>query len=70
MGCTNGTCHRCWGAKLVVIGALILVNVYLTNIPWAAFIGGLLILGGLAKLVMPHCGHCGPDDKSAKKRKR
>ncbi len=44
------------GATMIVLGGLILLNVYWINLGWATFIGGVLILGGLAKLI--HHGAC------------
>lgn len=69
MGCMMGVCNKCMGAMKVVVGLLILANVYFMRLDWAVFIGGLLVVGGLAKLVMPSCGHC-CDDKVAGKKKK
>ncbi len=39
------------GAMMVVLGALILLNVYWLELTWGAFVGGILVLGGLAKMI-------------------
>ena len=46
----------------VVIGGLILLNIYVIKWTgsfdkWAQFIAALLILKGVVKFVMPGCGH-------------
>ena len=46
--------HKMKGVAMLVLGLLILANVYLEFLTWAAFIGALLVLGGLLKLLMPH----------------
>ena len=56
--CVGGSCHRCWGMMALIVGALILLNVYYIRFDWAVFIGGLFVLKGLVKLVWPHCPHC------------
>ncbi|MBI3033750.1 hypothetical protein HYY72_01180 [Candidatus Woesearchaeota archaeon] len=50
-----GVCHKCSGAKVLVIGVIVLVNWYLKLVDWALLIGALMVLGGLLKLVKPHC---------------
>jgi len=61
--CTDGVCHKCWAGKFIVIGVLILVwNWYLTGNflgkDWPTFIGLLVILKGILKMVKPQCPHC------------
>jgi uncharacterized membrane protein HdeD (DUF308 family) len=46
--------HKKMGAGMLVLGVLVLVNVYWPMIDWGTFIGAVLILGGLCKLLMPH----------------
>lgn len=60
--CHDGVCAKCWGAKFIVIGAVVL----LTAIKWPGYIwhvlGILLILKGVMKLAMPMgCSHCQPE---------
>ncbi len=43
------------GAMMFVLGGLILLNVYLIKLEWGAFIGGLLVLGGLIKMLHSGC---------------
>ena len=56
--CMGGSCSRCHSGKLLILGLLILVNVYWLNFDWFKFIGGLLVIGGILKLAMPWCPHC------------
>jgi len=58
MMCHHGACMKCHAGKLVGLGVLVLANQFWSWVPWGAFIGGLLVLGGLAKLAMPCCPHC------------
>ena len=55
--CGMGACPRCWGGMLIVLGLLILANVYYLAWDWAVFIAAILILKGIIKLVMPYCSH-------------
>jgi uncharacterized membrane protein HdeD (DUF308 family) len=50
---------RMKGAMMLVVGILVLVNVYWQFLDWATFIGVLFVLGGLIKLIMPSCKKCG-----------
>lgn len=43
------------GAMMIILGALVLLNVYVMELGWAVFIGGLLVLGGFAKLLHGCC---------------
>jgi uncharacterized membrane protein HdeD (DUF308 family) len=52
------------GAMMIVLGGLILANVYWLNLAWGAFVGGVFVLGGLVKLV-----HCGCECKCKEKEK-
>jgi len=66
--CHDGVCGKCWGAKFIVIGAVVL----LTAMYWPDYIwhvlGVLLILKGIMKLAMPMCSHCQPSEmKKGKK---
>jgi uncharacterized membrane protein HdeD (DUF308 family) len=45
--------HKMKGVGMLVLGFLILANVYWGLLNWAAFIGTLLVLGGLLKLLLP-----------------
>ncbi len=42
------------GAIMIVLGGLILANVYWIKLGWGTFVGGVFILGGLAKM-LHHC---------------
>jgi uncharacterized membrane protein HdeD (DUF308 family) len=51
----KGMCmHKQKGVGMLVLGVLILINVYWPMLTWGAFIGWVAVLGGLAKLLMPH----------------
>ncbi len=39
------------GGIMIVLGGLILANVYWINLGWATFVGGVFVLGGLVKLM-------------------
>jgi len=56
--CTMGMCSKCWGLMKLVLGLLILGNVYYLKWDWFTFIGSLLVLMGLVKMVKPACPHC------------
>jgi len=43
------------GCKMLVLGALILANNYWGIVSWANFIGGVLAIAGVLKLIMS-CG--------------
>lgn len=67
-GCSGGTCIKCRGGMKLVLGLLVLANVYYLNWAWATFIGAVLVLAGIAKMAKPSCGHC--DTCEMPKRKR
>ena len=51
----RGMCnHKQKGWGLLVLGLLILINVYWPFLSWGAFVGFVLALGGFLKLLMPH----------------
>jgi len=41
------------GCKMLVLGALVLANNYWKIVDWTAFIGGLLVIAGVVKMIMP-----------------
>lgn len=64
--CHDGVCGKCWGAKFIVAGAVVLgTAIYWPDKIWHV-LGALLILKGVMKLAMPMCGHCQPEKKSKK----
>jgi len=48
---------RMLGAKTLIIGILILANIYFIGLSWPIFAGAVLILFGIGSLIMPGC--CG-----------
>ncbi len=58
MCCTGGGCYKCMSGKWVLVGVLVLLNTRYPVVSWSVFIGVLLVLKGLLKVVMPHCPHC------------
>ena len=62
--CMDGMCGKCRAAKLVIGGALVLLNIYVwpkwtANLnQWLAFFAVLLIIKGVLKYIMPSCPHC------------
>ncbi len=66
MGCYNGVCHTCWGAKHVVLGVIVLANWYWkTPVDWWLLAGVLLVLLGLLKIIKPTCPHCAAPEKAS-----
>jgi len=64
MGCgCMGMCGRCFAAKKVVLGALVLLNIYVwpkwtgSWDKWIAFFAALMILAGIVKFFVPCCPH-------------
>ncbi|MFZ1971119.1 MAG: hypothetical protein WAU65_03000 [Candidatus Nanoarchaeia archaeon] len=55
MDCCTG--HKMKGVGILLIGLLVLSNVYWPFLDWGTFIGIILVLAGIAKLVMPHKYH-------------
>ena len=46
--------HRRYGGlKMLILGVLILWNVYWPMLGWPAFIGWIIAIAGLGKLLMP-----------------
>ena len=55
----HGTCPKCMGIKMLILGVLVLLNTYYnTYINWAYFIGLIIAIKGIIMLVKPHCPHC------------
>ena len=46
---------RCMGLKLLVLGVLIVLNTMYSWVSWGLFVGGIVGLAGLLKLVTPKC---------------
>ncbi len=74
-GCCGGACGKCRAGKKVLLGALVLLNIYVwpkwvgAVDKWIAFFAVLLILGGLLKFIMPCCPHCKAEAAPARKGK-
>jgi len=47
--------HKMKGFAMLVLGLLILANVLWPFATWAAFIGGVLAIGGFLKIAMSCC---------------
>jgi len=45
--------HKGKGGMMLVLGLLVLANAYWSVLSWAMFIGVVLVLGGLCKMLMP-----------------
>ena len=66
-GCWNGVCMKCHGAMKLIVGLVVLVwAVKWPMVDWRLVLGGLLVLGGIMKLVKPMCGHCSMSEKKKK----
>ena len=44
--------HKGKGTMMLILGLLVLANAYWNVLDWAMFIGAVLALGGLAKMLM------------------
>ena len=65
--CHDGACAKCWAAKFIVMGVVVLVTaIYWIDYIWHV-LGILLILKGVLKLAKPTCLHCEPEMKKGKK---
>ena len=51
--------HRGHAIKMLILGVLVLMNANQQFISWWAFLGWVIVLKGLGKLLMPH--HCHHD---------
>ena len=67
--CHDGACAKCWGAKYIILGVILIVTQLYTDWDIWVVIGVLLILKGVVKLAMQTCGHCKPE-AGAKKGKK
>jgi len=56
--CHHGTCSKCHAGKLLVLGVLVLLNSVWDIVSWGIFIGVILLLVGVLKLLKPVCPHC------------
>jgi len=56
--CVGGQCSRCYAAKALIVGILVLINTYWSILSWDYFIGALLVIIGILKLASPNCPHC------------
>jgi uncharacterized membrane protein HdeD (DUF308 family) len=54
--CSN-KCNKCTQLEVLILGVLMLLNVYLGLASWGTFFGVMLILFGIINLWVPHCGH-------------
>ena len=55
MGEMHSKHMKMWGLKMIILGLLVLANAYWLILDWSLFIGVILIIAGLAKLLMPSC---------------
>jgi uncharacterized membrane protein HdeD (DUF308 family) len=54
----HACCGRCMGAKMLILGILIILNVKYALFDWWTFVGGILGIKGILMLIMPSCPHC------------
>lgn len=54
MGCCM---HKGKGIAMALLGLLVLGNVYWPMVTWPTFIGALLVILGILKMLMPHKHH-------------
>jgi len=43
--------HKGKGVMMLILGILVLLNVYALALDWATFIGAILVIAGLVKLI-------------------
>ena len=55
--CHGGMWSKCYGSKWFIIGLIFLINAYWPFADWWMLIGWLLVISGVMKWIMPHCGH-------------
>lgn len=71
--CSGGMCGKCKAGKKIVLGALVLLNIYVWPKwiggvdQWIAFFAALVILNGVIKFAMPGCPHCKVEAPAKKK---
>ena len=65
--CHHGVCSKCWAAKYIVIGLVLIANQYWFGWDIWVVLGTLLVLKGVLKLVKPTCPHCEEPMKKGKK---
>lgn len=53
-----GCAPRCKGAKLLILGALIVLNAVYGWFSWGIFVGGIIAIKGLIKLIFGCCPAC------------
>ncbi len=51
----KGHCGKGKGVKALILGLLVLANVQWSIVSWGAFVGIILILAGLVKLMSSSC---------------
>ena len=56
--CMMGGCMRCRSGMKIILGLLVLANAYWNFTNWAYFIGGILVIAGILKMIKPCCPHC------------
>ena len=49
--------HKGKGVGLMILGLLVLANVYWPYLDWGAFVGAVFVIAGFIKLVTPHKYH-------------
>jgi uncharacterized membrane protein HdeD (DUF308 family) len=49
----KGCMHKMMGWKMLVLGVLVLANNYWNVVSWVNFIGGILAIAGILKLIVP-----------------
>lgn len=70
--CSDGVCGKCRAVMKVVLGGLVLLNIYVWPMwkggfdQWIQFFAVLVIIKGVLKFIMPGCPHCKADASGMK----
>lgn len=64
MCCSDCYCPKCQGIQLILLGVLVLLNIYVLEWSWWLFLGVMLVLAGFLRVSYPMCP-CNRDRKAA-----
>ncbi len=53
----NGICLKCKSVKIIVFGAILIINYFVLKMDLGLAIGSLMVLAGVVHILKPDCGH-------------